>query len=114
MDSQLMEEIELLHNQVCQALGDPIRIAVIYLLANRAQNVSDLTAELDLPQSTVSRHLKILRDRALVKTTRQGTAVYYALSDKRIVQALDLMRGLLRDRVVQQLQVVTPQDEEGL
>ncbi len=106
MDVQLVKEIDLLHEQVCQALGDPTRLLILYALSKQPRYVSELAAELDIPQSTISRHLKILRERALVETTRDGSAVYYALSDDRIIQALDLLRGILRDRVLKQAHLV--------
>ncbi len=106
MDKQLVKEIELLHEQVCLALGDPTRLLILYALSKQPRYVSELAAELDIPQPTVSRHLKILRERALVETTRDGSAVYYALTDDRIIQSLDLLRGLLRDRVLKQAHLV--------
>ena len=106
MDAQLKRELEMLHDEVCEALSDPTRIMILYLLADAPQFVNDIAAALDLPQPTVSRHLKILRERVLVETTRQGPAVSYSLGDKRIIQALDLMRGILRDRVMQQARLV--------
>ena len=50
---------------------------------------------LDLPQATVSRHLKILRDRALVTTERDGAYIYYELAYPQVLQALDIMRGVM-------------------
>ena len=50
---------------------------------------------LDVPQPTVSRHLRILRERGLVSTERQGTSVYYTLADQRVIDALDLLRAIL-------------------
>ncbi len=105
MEHQLIREIEMLYGQVCHALGDPIRLALIYALSRQPRYVGELADELKLPQSTVSRHLKILRDRALVETKRDGTTIYYSLTDDRLVQALDLLRGILRDRITQQAQL---------
>ena len=48
-------------------------------------------------QTTVSHHLKVLRDRGLVTATREGNAVRYALRDHRIIQALDLLRAVMAD-----------------
>ncbi len=102
MEVQLVQEIGLLHEQVCHALGDPTRLLILYALSKQPRYVSELAAELDIPQPTISRHLKILRERALVGTARDGNAVYYALTDNRIIDALDLLRGILRDRVLKQ------------
>ena len=95
IDQPLEQEIELLHSRVCQALADPKRILILYVLVDGAQRVSELVDIMDVPQPTVSRHLGILRERGLVNAERDGTAVYYTLADRRIIDALDLMRGVL-------------------
>jgi len=106
MDEQLMRELEMLHDRVCDGLGDPKRVMILYLLAEAPQFVHAIATALDLPQPTVSRHLKILRDCSLVVTSRQGPAVSYALADQRIIQALDLMRNILHDRVIMQAKLM--------
>ena len=95
VDKQLEQEIDLLHSRICHALADPKRILILYSLADSAKLVNELVAELDVPQPTVSRHLAVLRERGLVQGERQGTSVRYTLSDKRIIDALDLMRAVL-------------------
>ena len=107
MEQEVRQEIEILHEQVCLVLADPIRIMLIVTLAQKPQCVNDLAAELALPQSTISRHLRVLRERSLVVTTRQGTSVCYALADDRLIEVIDLLRGILRDRVLKQVNVIT-------
>lgn len=110
--SDLQQEIALLHAQVCQGLADPKRILLLYALAEGPRRVMDLAETLGLPQPTVSHHLKILRERGLVTAEQEGTAVYYALADNRVIQALDLLRDVLRDQLalrsglVEQMSVV--------
>ncbi len=99
VQSQLEQEVELLHSRVCQALADPKRILLLYLLSTGAKCVSELVDSLRVPQSTVSRHLAVLRERDLVQTERQGTSIYYTLADHRIIDALDLMRQVLAAQV---------------
>lgn len=105
MDVQLQQEIDLLYKRMCSGIGNPVRIAILYALAERPQYVSELAAELDVPQSTISRHLKILGDHDLVTSSREGAMVYYALADRRIVEGLELFRLALRDRLAKQAQV---------
>jgi len=95
----LEQEINLLHERVCYALGDPKRILILYVLAEKGRYVNEISELLDMPQPTVSRHLRVLRERELVETDRQGPAVFYSLSDQRIIQALDLMRGILTSKI---------------
>ena len=96
MENQPLElEISLLHERICSALGDPTRILILYLLAEKGMYVNEIAEALGIPQSSASRHLRILRERSLAATRRQGTAVLYSLQDGRIIQALDLMRSIL-------------------
>jgi len=105
MDTKLVKEIEMLQEQTCFALGDPTRLMIIYVLRQRPHYVCEIADTLGIPQPTISRHLKILRERALVDTKRESHAVYYYLTDDRLIQALDLMRGVLRDRLLEQVRL---------
>lgn len=98
----LKQEITQLEADFCFALSDPTRIFLLYALSERASNVTELTNELGVPQPTTSRHLKVLRERGLVYTARQGTVITYHLADDRIIQAMDLLRSAMRDRLTQQ------------
>jgi DNA-binding transcriptional ArsR family regulator len=95
----LTQEINQLHADFCSALADPTRLLLLYYLAEEARNVTELTQELCLPQPTISRHLKVLRDKGLVTASRQGTMVQYSLTDHRIIDALDILRSILRTRI---------------
>ncbi|MBM3151849.1 MAG: winged helix-turn-helix transcriptional regulator [Chloroflexi bacterium] len=102
----LHQEVTNLHAEVCSALADPNRILILYALSEKPYTVSDLTTALGLPQPTTSRHLKVLRDRNLVKATRQGMNVEYSLDDLRLIEALDLLRGVMRDRITHRASLV--------
>jgi DNA-binding transcriptional ArsR family regulator len=114
MDQQFAREIELLHDRVCMALSDPTRLLILYTLHQHPYNVSELAQKLDVPQPTVSRHLKILRERSLVRAQRQGAAVFYSLGDVRVIQALDLLRAFLHDQILEQTRLtdLPPPDDE--
>jgi DNA-binding transcriptional ArsR family regulator len=95
----LTQEVSQLHADICSALADPKRILLIYALAERPRSVNDLAEELSLSQPATSRNLKVLRDRGLVYTVRQGTTLEYHLMDMRLVEALNILRSVLRDRL---------------
>ncbi len=103
MSDNLREEVVRLHAQVCSGLADPNRILILYTLAENPHCVNDIAAALELPQPTVSRHLKILLDRGIVRAEREGQSINYRLSDPRIIQALDLLRSILADQLNDQV-----------
>lgn len=95
----LAQEVSSLHADLCSALADSTRLLLLYALNEQPRNVTELATELNLPQPTISRHLKVLRERGLVQATRQGITIQYDLADPRIIQALDMLRDILRDRI---------------
>jgi DNA-binding transcriptional ArsR family regulator len=99
INQTLQQEISQLEADFCSALSDPNRLLILYALNDGPRNVTELTTELNLNQPTASRHLKVLREHGLVHTTRQGTTITYDISDRRLIQALDLLRSVMRDRL---------------
>jgi ArsR family transcriptional regulator len=97
-----LDELNLLHAHVCQALGDPKRLLILYAIHEKPRRVTILAEDLGMPQPTVSRHLSILRQRSLVSSKRDGVGVIYYLADTRIIEVLDMMRLVLRDALVRQ------------
>jgi len=102
VDRTLIEEVNLLHAQMCQGLADPTRILILYLLAESPRHVMELAEMSGASQPTVSRHLKVLRDRGLVTATREGNTIRYTLRDPRVIQALDLLRAVMADVLSEQ------------
>lgn len=75
-----------------KAIAHPVRICIIMGLSRKKLcNVTDMKCQLDLPQSTVSTHLAVLREHGILEPVRQGTEIYYRLKDNR---AVDMLRGL--------------------
>ena len=107
MDQKLRDEITILHAQVCKGLADPNRILILYTLAERSYTVNDMVDLLNLPQSNISRHLKILRERGMVTALRDGQSVNYSLHDPRIIEALDILRRVMTDNLQSQIELVS-------
>ena len=107
------QEMDLLHAHICTAVGDPKRMLILYALDERPRHVNELAEDLGMPQPTVSRHLRVLRQRALVVAERNGTAVMYRLADEQIIVILDAMRRLLRESLARQTEAVNGERGNG-
>ncbi|MFK0289842.1 ArsR/SmtB family transcription factor [Streptomyces sp. NPDC090442] len=80
--------------KVFKALGDPVRLRLLSMIASRAGGevcVCDLTPAFDLSQPTISHHLKLLRQAGLIDCERRGTWVYYWL----LPEMTDRLAGIL-------------------
>ncbi len=114
VNTTLQQEITQLEANFCAALSDPNRLLILYSLNESPRNVTELAGELGLNQPTTSRHLKILRERGLVTTIRNGTTITYHLSDERLIQALDIMRSIMRDRLAYQTNLINESTQENV
>ena len=66
-----------------KALGHPARVAILKLLANRQTCIcGDIVDQLPLSQSTVSQHLKELKEAGLIKGEIEGAKVCYCIDEK--------------------------------
>lgn len=110
----LKQEILQLEANFCAALSDPSRLLILYALSEGPRNVTDLANEIGLNQPTASRHLKVLRERGLVYTVRTGTVITCHLSDPRLIQALDLLRSAMRERLAYQANLVNEVSQENV
>jgi ArsR family transcriptional regulator len=109
----LAQEISQLEADFCFALSDPTRLLMIYALGEGPRNVTELSSDLGVAQPTASRHLKILKDRGLVSTVRHGTTVTYHLADPRLIQALDLLRTVMRERLAHRAGLMSETEGEA-
>jgi DNA-binding transcriptional ArsR family regulator len=73
-----------------RSLGDPTRLAILHRLCQGEARVVDLTAQLGMAQSTVSKHLACLRDCGLVDFRVAGRQSFYALTRPEL---MDLLRS---------------------
>jgi len=105
----LTQEVTALHANICSALADPNRILILYALNEKPCSVNTLSEELGISQSTTSRHLRLLRERGIVTSQRDGQMVVNSLSDPRIIEALDLLRAVLTSKLKSQAAWLEPE-----
>jgi ArsR family transcriptional regulator, arsenate/arsenite/antimonite-responsive transcriptional repressor len=82
---------------VLRALGHPVRLNILRILAERQQSnccCTDVTQCLPLAQSTVSQHMKVLLDAGLIERHPKGTRNCYSLNDGRIAALQNACGGL--------------------
>ncbi|MFI6376916.1 ArsR/SmtB family transcription factor [Streptomyces sp. NPDC050546] len=82
--------------KVFKALGDPVRLRLLSMIASRGEGgevcVCELTPAFELSQPTISHHLKLLRQAGLIDCERRGTWVYYWV----LPAALNQLAGFLK------------------
>lgn len=85
--------------RLCQVLTDPKRLRLLAALRDGERSVGDLAGAIAATSTNVSQHLALMRDVGLVVTRREGTTIYYRLAYPQIIDACDIIHGILRDQL---------------
>lgn len=90
-----------LRRDVFQAIADPTRRAILMLVASQAMTAGAIAANFDTARPTVSKHLQILTECALLKQEQNGREIYYHFNAKTMKEVADFIepfRKLWDDR----------------
>lgn len=90
LESQDDEALAML----AKAIGHPVRVQIVRILARTEGCVSDLLGQIPLAQSTVSQHLKVLKDAGLVRGSVDGPRVCYCIDPDGLRRLRTLVVGL--------------------
>lgn len=80
---------------IFKVIANQKRLEILQLLTHGELDVSDMVEMLGISQSNVSQHLSLLRRSGIVLTRKEGTKIYYRLTDEKIAQACSLVRQFL-------------------
>jgi ArsR family transcriptional regulator, cadmium/lead-responsive transcriptional repressor len=80
-----------------RAYADPTRLQILELVAERERSVGELARLTGEAQPKISNHLACLRWCGFVTTRRDHRLVFYSVADPRVIELLELARGLLAD-----------------
>ena len=89
-----------------RVLGHPVRVRIVQLLRDGEMSVGALQAELALDSSGTSQHLAALRKQGLVASRKDGTSVYYSITDERTLMLLQLAKEIIASSLEQNRQLL--------
>jgi ArsR family transcriptional regulator len=83
-------------SELLKAFAHPMRLQIIELLLiglnAEGCSVNSLQKKLGIPQSTISQHLQILRNKGIIDGSKKGVEVCYKVIDKRVVKILQTLK----------------------
>lgn len=66
--------------KIIKALGDANRLAIIHTIGKSSRSVTEIIQDTGLSQTLVSFHLRVMREKGIVRTRRDGPFIYYRLT----------------------------------
>ncbi|MDC0761483.1 winged helix-turn-helix transcriptional regulator [Brevibacillus sp. HB1.4B] len=96
-----------------KALGHPLRIRILELLAEGDKNVNELQTLIGSEGSAVSQQLAILRNNNIVYGTKDGNKVTYSLRDPMIIELLSVARQIFNNHLIDTISMLDRFNEES-
>jgi len=81
-------------SEMLKALAHPVRLQIIQIIIGLREDECCVTAiqkRLDMPQSTISQHLQILRSRGIIEGNKKGVEVCYRVIDRRVREIMRII-----------------------
>jgi len=80
-------------SEILKALAHPARLKIVSGLLKNECNVAQIQRVLGLPQSTISQHLRILKNAGIIKGRREGNKICYRVIDARGRRIVDIVKS---------------------
>ncbi|MBF0314147.1 MAG: winged helix-turn-helix transcriptional regulator [Oligoflexia bacterium] len=84
--------------EIIKAMGHPARLIIIEALAKEEQCVCELNELLEMDQSTLSRHLAVLKNAGIIEDDKRGLKVFYKLRTPCILKYIDCIEGVIKSK----------------
>jgi ArsR family transcriptional regulator len=88
------------HADYCRICANANRLKILDLLkSGEAYTVSEIESATAIPQSTLSQHLKVMRDQGMVDREKEGVRNYYSIADQRIVDGIETIQSIIEEKI---------------
>jgi len=103
-------EFYCMHSELCKTLANDKRQMILGALRSDELSVGQLVERTGIPQANLSQHLSIMKTHGAVRTRRDGTRIYYSISNPKLIQAFDLITEVMQEMIEQRAQMgATPE-----
>ena len=95
------DQIYAYHAEMCKVFSHAKRLELINLLRDREMSAGELGERLGLAPPNLSQHLTMMRERHILVSRKEGNMVYYRIANSRLIEAFDLLREILFEKIRQ-------------
>jgi ArsR family transcriptional regulator, virulence genes transcriptional regulator len=100
-DKKLQQKIFQMQCEICKALANPTRMAIVNRMDDREVAAADLIADMGISKANLSKHMTLLMHGGIVESRRDGRQIFYRLIDPEIRKACAIMSSVLYRRLKQ-------------
>jgi ArsR family transcriptional regulator len=87
------------HAETCCIFCNERRLMIMWALGSSERSVGEIATELNLSSQAISQHLRLMKDRGVVASTRRGRKIYYRMASPKFLEAHRMIRSAIRKDV---------------
>lgn len=106
MSNKINRSLYEMHAEICKVLTSAKRIEILNLLRDGERAVSELAEIAGISQTNVSQHLAFLRQKRMVVSRREGSNIFYSVTNPKIFTAMDTMKEVLMEQLQEERDIV--------
>jgi len=76
---------------LCSIFGSTQRILIVWTLGEKEVSVSDIAAALDISLQNASQHLRLMKDKGILSSRRDGQTIYYRIAENKILESCPIL-----------------------
>ena len=95
MDDQMLE-LARQQAEICKVFGSVNRIMILWVLGNQEMSVGDIADALDTSLQNASQHLRLMKDRGILTSRREGQAIYYRIAGYELMEGCRILLHTLQ------------------
>lgn len=96
--NQKERELFQKHAETCCIFCNEKRLMIMWTLGSGEKPVGKIARELDLSPQAVSQHLRLMKDRGVVASSRRGRQIFYRMANPRFLEAHRMIRSALMEK----------------
>ncbi len=82
---------------LCSAFSNDKRLQILWAISEEECSVGEIARQLDISQSNVSQHLRVLRDKGVVVERKEGQQVFYRVVNSKIIEGYKLIQEGIKE-----------------
>lgn len=106
-------EFYCLHSELCKTLANNKRQMILGALRDGELSVTELVERTGIPQANLSQHLSIMRSHGVARARRDGTHIFYAISNQKLIQAFDLITEVMQENAAERTNAGSARADDG-
>ncbi|MCH8863836.1 MAG: winged helix-turn-helix transcriptional regulator [Chloroflexi bacterium] len=89
------------HAEMCKVFSHPKRLELINILREQEMSAGEIGERLRITPANLSQHLTMMKERRILVSRKEGNAVYYRITNPRLLEVFDMLREILFEQIRQ-------------